>query len=127
MTLSASKTEPASVDPTHRETVTLQSTVETQFPATVYGPGDGGSVLVPHINLDSDSWETQAELFSQRGHTAMAIDEDPDHRIESVPGAIHSLREEVGNELVLLIGASSGGEAAVRANARADGEAFRAS
>lgn len=88
--------------------------------ATRYGTGDCAVVLVPQINMDRGSWEPQAELLAEMGHLALAIDEDPDDRPSSILGAIRHLRTETGVERVALVGASSGGEAVVVANAEAD-------
>lgn len=104
-----------------RETVTFRSTAGTDVTGTLYGPPEGrcGIVLVPQINLDRGSWEPQADHVARLGHVALAIDEDPDNRAESALGALRYLRREVGIEQVVLVGASSGGEAVIRANARA--------
>lgn len=88
--------------------------------ATAYGGGSCGVVLVPQINLDRPSWEPQATAIADRGYLALAIDEDPDDREASVRGAIRYLREEESVESVVLVGASSGGEAVVVANAKTD-------
>lgn len=88
--------------------------------ATAYGDGDCGVVLVPQINRDRESWRSQAETIAELGHLALAIDEDPDDRPSSVRGAIRYLRAEVGVSTVVLVGASSGGEAVVKANAETD-------
>lgn len=106
-------------DADRRETVTFQSTADTRVTGTVYGGSACGAVMVPQINLDRESWRPQAERLARMGHTALAIDEDPDNRAESALGALRYLRQEEGVERVLFVGASSGGEAVVRANARA--------
>lgn len=110
--------------PTHDrpETVQFQSTANTQVTGTVYGPAGSacGVVLVPQINLDRESWRPQAEQLAELGHIALAIDEDPDNRAASALGALSYLRETEGVDRVGLVGASSGGEAVVRANARAE-------
>lgn len=102
-----------------QETVTVQ-TANGAIEATLYGRGDCGVVLVPQIDLDRESWEPQAEAVAGMGHVALAIDENPDARAASVLGAVRYLREEVGVDRVALVGASTGGEAVVTANARAD-------
>lgn len=88
--------------------------------ATAYGNGDCGIVLVPQINLDRGSWEPQAEMVAKMGHLALAIDEDPDNRAASVRGAIRYLREQQEISTLILVGASTGGEAVVVANAETD-------
>lgn len=99
--------------------VEFRSTTDTALTGTLYGGGDVGVVLVPQINLDRESWEPQATELANQGHLALAIDEDPDDRAASALGAARYLRETVGVSRVVLVGASSGGEAVVRANARA--------
>jgi pimeloyl-ACP methyl ester carboxylesterase len=88
--------------------------------ATAYGSGECGVVLVPQINLDRDSWQPQAELIADMGHLALAIDEDPDDRPASVRGAIQYLRQRHGISAIVLVGASTGGEAVIVANATTD-------
>lgn len=100
--------------------VTFQSTADTDVTGTLYGSGDCGVVLVPQINLDRGSWAPQAAALADRGHVALAIDEDPDARAASTLGAVRFLHETVGVDHLVLVGASSGGEAVVRATARAD-------
>lgn len=105
-----------------KERVEFQSTANTQVVGTVYGaPGSTcGIVMVPQINLDRESWRPQAEMIAGMGHLALPIDEDPENRPSSVRGAIRYLREEQGASTVVLLGASSGGEAVVIANATTD-------
>jgi pimeloyl-ACP methyl ester carboxylesterase len=100
-------------------TVRFQSAVGTQVVGTRYGLGDCGVVLVPQINLDRESWDPQATALAARGYIALAIDEDPTNRAASVTGAVRYLSENVGVSHIVLVGASSGGEAVVRATARA--------
>jgi dienelactone hydrolase len=100
--------------------VTFQSAASTQVEGTLYGSGDCGVVLVPQINLDRESWEPLATALADRGYVALAIDEDPDERAASALGAARYLREVVGVDHLVLVGASSGGEAVVRATATAE-------
>jgi pimeloyl-ACP methyl ester carboxylesterase len=88
--------------------------------ATAYGSGECAVVLVPQINLDRDSWRTEGEWIAQMGHFALAIDEDPDDRAGSVRGTLQHLRDERAVSTIVLVGASSGGEAVVVANAETD-------
>lgn len=88
--------------------------------ATAYGSGDCGVVLVPQVNKDRESWQPLAETVADLGHLVLAIDEDPDNRPASVRGAIQYLREEHDVSSLVLIGASTGGEAVVVANAETD-------
>lgn len=92
----------------------------TTIEATAYGDGDCGVVLVPQMDKDRESWRVQAEAIAGMGHLALAVDEDPDDRPASVRGAIRYLREEADASTVVLVGASSGGEAVVVANAETD-------
>ena len=59
-------------------------------------------------------------MIAKMGYLALAIDEDPDNRAASVRGAIHYLREQQGISTLILVGASTGGEAVVVANAETD-------
>lgn len=88
--------------------------------ATAYGSGDCGVVLVPQINKDRGSWQPQAEMLAGMGQHVLAIDEDPDNRSASVHGAIRHLREQEAVSTLVLVGASSGGEAVVIANAESN-------
>lgn len=88
---------------------------------TLYGSGDCGVVLVPQINLDRGSWEAEANrLAEQEGLTVLAIDEDPNNRASSVRGAMQYLRDQHDVSSLVLVGASSGGEAVVVANANSE-------
>lgn len=107
-------------DASRRETVAFQSTADTEVEGTLYGAGDCGVVFVPQINMDRGSWQPRAERVAERGHAALPIDEDPDNRAASALGALRYLRDEVGVSRVVLVGASSGGEAVVRATAGAE-------
>lgn len=99
--------------------VSFQAPHGETIDATKHGSGDCGVVLVPQINKDRGSWAEQAEWIAEMDHLALAIDEDPDDRAASVQGAIQYLREEEDVSTVVLVGASTGGEAVV-ANAETD-------
>jgi hypothetical protein len=101
-------------------TVSFEAPHGATIDATAYGSGDCGVVLVPQINLDRESWQPQAETIAGMGHVALAIDEDPEDRPASVRGAVRYLREERAVSTLVLVGASSGGEAVVVANAETD-------
>lgn len=100
--------------------VSFEAPHGTTIKATAYGSGDCGAVLVPQINLDRESWQPQAEMIADMGHLALAIDEDPDNRAASVRGAIQYLRQQQEASTIILLGASTGGEAVVVANAKTD-------
>ena len=102
------------------EDISFEAPHGATIEATRYGDGDCGVVLVPQINKDRGSWQTQAETIADLGHLALAIDEDPDNRPSSVRGAISYFRAEHDVSTVALVGASSGGEAVVKANAETD-------
>ena len=125
-TTSETDTTEESTDKTGTSTTESPRSVSFEAPhgatieATAYGSGDCGIVLVPQINLDRGSWEPQAEMVAEMGHLALAIDEDPDNRAASVRGAIRYLREQQGISTLILVGASTGGEAVVVANAETD-------
>lgn len=85
--------------------------------ATLYGEGDCGVVLVPQIDMDRQSWDRYARRLADAGYRAIAIDEGESRKAAGVAAAVDYLRNEVGVESVVVIGASSGGAAAVRAAA----------
>lgn len=102
--------------------VTFDAPHGATIEGTLYGRGDCGVVLVPQINLDRGSWEGDAKRLADQEYLVLAIDEDPDDRPSSVRGAIRYLREQHDVSSLVLIGASSGAEAAVIANANSDKE-----
>lgn len=101
------------------QTVSFETSHGPTLSGTLYGNGECGIVLVPQINMDRESWQPQAEWLASLGHTVLAIDEDPDNRPASVQGAIQYLQDQQSVSQLVLIGASSGGEAVVTANANA--------
>lgn len=117
---SGGRTTESTADPTAgSSTASFPSTAGTEVTATVYGSGDCGVVLVPQINRDRERWRPEAERLAAAGHLAVAVDQDPDHRSASARGALRYLHEERGIADVILVGASLGGEAVVRAAAAA--------
>jgi hypothetical protein len=50
--------------------VTFQSAASTPVEGTLYGSGDCGVVLVPHINLDRGSWAPQATALQRYSGSA---------------------------------------------------------
>lgn len=125
-TAAQTETETSSPSETDDSTAEGPRTVSFEAPhggtieATAYGSGNCGVVLVPQINLDRESWRPQAEMIAGTGNLALAVDEDPDNRSASVRGAIRYLRERQNVSTLVLVGASSGGEAVVVANAKTD-------
>ncbi|WP_396611790.1 hypothetical protein ACH9L7_00440 [Haloferax sp. S1W] len=106
------ETEPTT-QPSAPEDITFEGSDGRTVHATRYGSGDCGVVLVPQINLDRESWESQARLLAREGYLALAIDEGESDKFAGVEGAIEYLRTEASVDHVVLVGASSGGEAAV--------------
>lgn len=104
------------------QTVSFEAPHGTTIEGTLYGSGDCGVIMVPQINMDRESWEPQATMIADMGHRALAIDEDPDDRSSSVRGAIRYLSEQQNVSTRILLGASSGGEAVVVANASTDAD-----
>ena len=101
------------------EDVTIESAAGSTIDGTLYGEGSCGVVLVPQINLDRGSWEEEAIHLANQGNLVLAIDEDPNDRSASVSSAVRLLRQQRQVDRVILIGASSGGEAVLVANAEA--------
>ncbi|MFH5800154.1 alpha/beta hydrolase family protein [Haladaptatus sp. CMAA 1911] len=126
-------------DETTEETTTNGTTTETPPPegggdvrfttrngATVRGTllGDGECALVfaHDAGFDRKSWLPMAKRFAENGNTCLTIDVKlgSDAAPEYVLAAIRYLRERVGVERVLLVGAGAGANAVIRANARAE-------
>jgi len=82
---------------------------------TMYGGGDCAVVLVPQVDMDRQSWDQYGKHLAERGYRALAIDEGEDRKAAGVEGAVRFLRNTVGVTTVIVVGASTGGEAAVRA------------
>lgn len=120
---SGSANESDRTDASEPGDVTFESTTGTELEGTIYGEGRCGVVLTPQINLDRESWSEQARRLADEGYSALAIDEDEDDRPGSILGAVRHLTEERGTERIVLVDASSGGEASVVANARAETDA----
>lgn len=119
-TTGASSTESGTSTTASDGNVTFEAPHGATIEATAYGSGDCGVVLVPQINKDRESWQPLAETIADLGHLVLAIDEDPDNRPASVRGAIQYLHEEQNVSSLVLVGASTGGEAVVVANAETD-------
>lgn len=96
--------------------VSFESSTGATVPATLYGSGSCGVVLIPQINLDRESWRPQAERLAAEGLVALPIDEGSD-RLSAVLAAIEYLRTEQSMSDVILMGASTGGTAAIHASA----------
>lgn len=120
VTETSSSSETSDATPESPRSVSFEAPHGVTIKATAYGSGDCGVVLVPQINLDRESWQPQAEMIADMGHLALAIDEDPDNRSASVRGAIQYLRQQQDVSTSILLGASTGGEAVVVANAKTD-------
>lgn len=101
--------------------VTFQSTADTTVEGTLFAGGPCGIILVPQVNRDRKSWFPQARVLEAQGYTVLPIDEG-EKPPAAVLGAMQFLREKHNVKRIVLVGASSGGEAVVRANARADAD-----
>lgn len=130
-------TEPLGPGPSGGETPTANATdrggIETPGPtdvgfskpdggevtATLYGGGDCAVVLVPQVNLDRQSWDEYARRLADADYLAMAIDEGEDEKAAGVTAAVSYLQRETDVDSIVLVGASTGGEAVVRAAAAA--------
>lgn len=88
-----------------------------EVPATVYGSGDCGVVLVPQDDMGRQSWDRYARRLAASDYRAIAIDEGEQRRAAGVTAAVRYLRDELDVETVVVVGASVGGGAAVRASA----------
>lgn len=85
--------------------------------ATRYGTGDCGVVLVPQMDRDRQSWDRYARRLDDDGYQALAIDEGEERKAAGVAAAISYLREQRDVSSVVVVGASSGGQAVIEATA----------
>lgn len=85
--------------------------------ATIYGDGSCGIVLVPQVDMDRQSWDQYARQLAASGYQPMAIDEGEEEKAAAVTASVQYLIDERGVERVVAVGASTGGEAVVRASA----------
>ncbi|WP_435155814.1 alpha/beta hydrolase [Haladaptatus sp. DFWS20] len=89
---------------------------------TLLGDGTCGVVFAHGVGFDRRSWLPQARSLAEQGYTCLTIDLILDDRTTTVGyvlAAIRYLRQRVGVKNVVLIGASAGANAVVRANAQA--------
>lgn len=107
------RTTDAADTPSERD-VQFESPAGATVEGTLFGSGDCGVVLVPQINMDRGSWDPQARRWAEAGYAVLPIDEG-EEKAAAVRGAVRYLREKVGVSSVVLVGASSGGEAVVTA------------
>ncbi len=90
---------------------------------TLLGEGSCGVVFAHGAGFDRKSWLPQARKIAEQGYTCLTIDLNLDDRSTTagyVLSAVRYLRQRVGVESVVLIGASAGANAVVRANAQAE-------
>lgn len=97
--------------------VSFEASTGTTLQGTLYGSGSCGVVLVPQVNLDRESWKPQASRLADHGALVLAIDEG-EEKAAGVSGAVNYLRSEQDVDDVVLVGASTGGEAVVTAAAQ---------
>lgn len=103
--------------------VSFPSAAGSTVEGTAYGSGSCGVVLVPQVDLDRGSWEEQATTLAGEDTQVLTIDEG-DRPADAVVGAATYLREEQGVDHVVLVGASSGGEAVLEAGADVEPDAI---
>lgn len=97
--------------------VTFSKPEGGEVTATLYGDRDCAVVLVPQVNLDRQSWDEYARRLADADYLAMAIDEGEEDKAAGVTAAVSYLRRETDVDSIVLVGASTGGEAVVRAAA----------
>ncbi len=124
---------------TEETTTTEGTTTETQPPegggdvefstesgatvrGTLLGDGECGLVFAHDAGFDRKSWLPMAKRFAENGNTCLTIDVKlkGNTASEYVLAAIRYLRERVGVEHVLVVGAGAGANAVIEANAQAD-------
>ncbi|GAA0223578.1 alpha/beta hydrolase [Haladaptatus pallidirubidus] len=89
---------------------------------TLLGDGSCGIVFAHDSGFDRGGWNPQMKTFAGKGYTCLAIDlnlDDESTTPEYVLAAVRYLRQRVGVENVVLVGAGAGANAVVRANAQA--------
>ncbi|WP_227374993.1 alpha/beta hydrolase [Haladaptatus halobius] len=89
---------------------------------TLLGDGSCGVVFAHGVGFGRKSWLPEARKLAEKGYACLTIDLNLDDRSTTpdyVLAASRYLRKRVGTERVVLIGASAGANAVVRANARA--------
>lgn len=110
-----------------QEHVSFSALDGVRLQANLYGKGDRGIVLVHGGRFDKDSWDKQAQFFSQHGFRVLAIDfrgygqtipgtHTADEK--SYPDVLAAVRylHHAGSNSVSVIGASMGGDAAADAS-----------
>ncbi|WP_458185904.1 alpha/beta hydrolase [Haladaptatus sp. NG-WS-4] len=89
---------------------------------TLLGDGSCGIVFAHGAGFDRKSWLPEARRLAEKGYTCLTIDlnlDDGSTTAEYVLAAVQYLRQRVGVKNVVLVGASAGANAVVRANAQA--------
>jgi pimeloyl-ACP methyl ester carboxylesterase len=101
----------------NEEDVTIGDKIE----ATRFGVGSCGFLLIPGTNFEKESWYPQAQMFAKKGYQVLTVEftfgKDP---IEDILESILYFRQECNVERLIIVGASSGGKAALKANTRVD-------
>ncbi|WP_137286614.1 lipase family protein [Halorussus salinisoli] len=118
----ASETTRAASEPREVEFATRAGTAVR---GTLLGDGSCGVVFAHGVGFDRADWRPQSERLAADGRVALGIDLNLDDRSttpEYVLAAVRYLREQVGVDDVVLVGASAGANAVVRANAAATDE-----
>ncbi|SIR54308.1 hypothetical protein SAMN05421858_2733 [Haladaptatus litoreus] len=89
---------------------------------TLLGDGSCGIVFAHDTGFDRGVWNPQMKMFAGKGYTCLAIDlnlGNENTTPEYVLAGVRYLRQRVGVENVVLVGAGAGANAVVRANAQA--------
>lgn len=101
------------------ESIVVESSSGESLDASRHGEGTCGIIFLPQVNSGRESWSPQASELAGDGRIALALDEG-DLSPSVIDDVVVYLREEEAVEHVVLVGASIGGEAAVRAAASDD-------
>jgi len=118
---SEATTGTASAAPSPRR-VTFASSGGSEVVATRWGDGDCAAAFLHGVGYDRRSWDRQARAVADRGHVALSLSLDHDDRssnVRAVAGAVEHLRGTVGVGRIVLVGASAGANAVVKADANA--------
>lgn len=101
------------------KTVSFKSRDGRTITGTFYGSGSCAVVFAPGVGYSRDDWAPQALTVAEAGHAALTVDLNFDnraHNVDTLVGAASYLREKHNIETIVLVGASAGANAVVKAN-----------
>lgn len=93
---------------------------------TLYGSGSCGVVFAPGVGYDKSDWKPQSEKIASADHTALALDlnfDKPSQNVQTIIGGVNYLRTKQNAKTIVLVGASAGANAVVKANTSSEVDA----